>query len=65
MAYVHDEYCLICKKITMHVNTDCTMCMKKEKQKRDEYWQRLSVEAKLNLLMKRIEKLEARGRRIN
>jgi hypothetical protein len=58
MAFVRDEYCLVCKKETRHTNGGCDICLEKAERKRIHEWESKSTKAKLSDLRRRIEKLE-------
>lgn len=59
MAFISDEYCIKCKKVTNHCDGNCTVCVQLIKERRIEEWNNQNLEIKLNNLRERIEQLES------
>lgn len=55
MAYIHDEYCYVCKKVTPHVNDICVTCSEIHKQQEEE---RRRIRRATMTLEERIEEIE-------
>ena len=58
MALIIDEYCLVCKTQTIHINNNCAFCMEKKRKEYIRMWEAQDIETKLTDLRKRIEILE-------
>jgi hypothetical protein len=58
MAFINDSYCPRCKKMTSHLNGECSICSDKEERKRIAKWNALTTNKKLSNLRKRVESLE-------
>lgn len=64
MAIVNDLECSICKTITRHVNYKCCSCFQREEKERQDCWNCLPIEIKIDELKKRIEKIELKQKNI-
>lgn len=58
MAYIYDEHCDTCKKITPHIDGKCGICLEKAHKDRIAKWEAMSVEDKLRNILVRVEALE-------
>lgn len=59
MAFVQEKYCNRCEKTTIHTNTKCNICHKREERERIAIWNSQTVDEKLQELRQRVERLEA------
>lgn len=58
MAFIRNEHCFNCDKITTHINGKCTECIKHNENKEQERWNNLSIEDKVNELKQRLDHME-------
>jgi acyl-CoA reductase-like NAD-dependent aldehyde dehydrogenase len=60
MAYVSDDECRVCERVTQHVNRECVECRARKYRQATAAWNALTVEERLQDLRRRVEALEAR-----
>ena len=58
MAFVCDEFCAVCKKVTQHCNSKCGVCFEREERMRIAAWNAQTDGEKLQDLRRRVEALE-------
>ena len=58
MALMREKYCSKCGKETIHNWDSCLECVKKEEKIKELNWVNMPIEEKIEVLRKRIEKLE-------
>ena len=58
MAFVRDEYCGKCEKVTTHTNSKCNNCEAREYREETAKWNAQTTDEKLQDLRRRVEKLE-------
>lgn len=59
MAFVAEEYCRKCEKMTNHINLKCTYCEGIKERAKLADWNALPTEERLQDLRRRVEALEA------
>jgi len=58
MAFITDEHCHVCGKTTPHNHRACSECNMRKEKERIHDWHSQPLDAKLDDLRKRVEKLE-------
>jgi len=61
MAYLSEQYCTHCKRVTSHCNNRCSPCGERLEKERTAKWNAFTADEKIEALRKRIESLEQRG----
>lgn len=56
--YISFQKCNKCGETTQHLNGKCSKCTAKEFEKKEAEWKAKTNEEKIDILLKRIEKLE-------
>lgn len=58
MAFVRDQLCIRCGQTTTHINGQCAVCSKIDRENEIRNWESMSIERKLTDIRNRLEKLE-------
>ena len=59
MVMAIHQYCITCDAKTLHHNSKCTICQERERRIARAKWLALTPDEKIEILLERIEKLEA------
>ena len=59
MVCIREMKCLICQRRTTHYNGKCGICRDREEAMEQARWSHMTVEARLQELKTRVERLEA------